>query len=59
MDDTAILNWINDHIVSFRETLMKDDQENSIFEMEYLNKDGESVISQGTCIRSCVRNACK
>lgn len=52
MNDAEMLNWIQDNLYQFSQSMNED------YEMQWLNERGEVVKTLGTSIRDCVAKAC-
>lgn len=57
MNDTEMLDWINEHLASFRNSMR--DPGNCPMEMEWIDTDGYSHKTRGENIRHCINNAVK
>lgn len=55
MNDFKILNWIDSHLVSWRESLREED--NQPYDMEWIDDSGYNHITRGSSIRQCVTQA--
>lgn len=56
-NDSEILNWINEHLDSFVETLQENENGESLYAMGWIDDEGISHTTKGTNIRNCVVNA--
>lgn len=57
MTDTEMLDWINEHLASFRHS-MREEGSNPM-EMKWIDNNGDSHITIGENIRHCITNAIK
>lgn len=57
MNDTEMLDWINEHFVSLRLSLRNED--NLPYDMEWMDSEGDSHIIRGANIRHCINEAVK
>jgi hypothetical protein len=57
MSNAEMLDWINEHLVAFRNT-MRDEGECPM-ELEWIDTNGDSHITRGENIRHCINNAVK
>ena len=57
MTDTEMLDWINEHLASFRHSMR--DEGNCPMEMEWIDSEGDSHTILGENIRHCVNEAVK
>ena len=57
MNDSDMLDWINEHLSSFTHTLR--DEGNEPYDMNWIDDEGEPVITRGENIRHCINNAVK
>ncbi len=57
MDDTEMLDWINEHLASFRHSMR--DEGGCPMEMEWIDSEGDSHITRGENIRHCINEAVK
>lgn len=58
MTPEQILDWLNSHYTSFRETFKDDENGDPIYELKWLD-DGVEKASEGRNIKECVLNATK
>jgi len=57
MNDSEILDWIQEHLASFRNTMR--DEDDQPYDMEWIDDDGYTHAIQGKDIRECVVDAMK
>lgn len=57
MTDSEMLDWIDDHLASFRHSMR--DEGNMPMDMEWIDDIGESRKTRGENIRHCITNAIK
>lgn len=57
MKASKMLDWVDDHLSSFRHTLR--DEGDMPLDMEWIDTDGYSHITRGENIRHCITNAIK
>ena len=57
MTDTEFLDWVENHITSFRHSMREDG--NNPFDMEWIDDEGYSHKTVGENIRHCINNALK
>lgn len=57
MNDTEMLDWINEHLASFRHS-MRDAGQNPMI-MEWIGTDGNTYTTVGENIRHCINNSVK
>jgi hypothetical protein len=61
MDDKNILDWIQEHLTDFRETVYDgvddDGKKVSIYDMGWLDDDGVHHSVRGRSLRDCVKIA--
>ncbi len=55
MKDSDRLNWIQEHLVSFRESLREEDSEP--YDLEWMDDSGYHHVTRGNSIRHCVNQA--
>jgi hypothetical protein len=57
MTDSEMLDWIDDHLASFRHSMR--DEGACPMDMEWIDTNGDSHITRGENIRHCINNAIK
>ena len=57
MKASKMLDWIDDHLAAFRNSMR--DEGACPMEMEWIDTNGDSHITRGENIRHCITNAIK
>lgn len=60
MNDSEILDWIQEHLCSFRQTLqpISEDSDDCLYEMEWMDDNMCTVPNvRGVSLRDCVQKA--
>ena len=57
MDDTQMLNWLHQNMISYRCTFMINDVGEDIHELIWLDLNGVNRSTFGVDIRDCIRGA--